>query len=175
MDIVETKKRVGELLSRITVRNNEDGDPYSHLEANEWIELDTVKYELAREKGAADFIGSMSYRDELLYSFTLGDGIATATLRYDVPNERVDVEIRLVGDPTVNDVDQFAGDENQAWTLFHSLPADERDEFLEFLRDTYRIIPEQVATMIGDEAPEPGPNPAHLPRVPAPSSKGPTP
>jgi hypothetical protein len=170
MHIEETKTRVKELLSRITVRDNLEGDPYSHLEAEEWIELDTVKYELARVMDDIQPIGSYSDRDNIEFSFNLGGDLATAILRYHVALETVAVDIRLIGDPSVDETDGFSGDENQAWMLFHALSAEEREDFIESVTDTYQIMPDVIETMIGDEAPEPGPNPALLPRVPAPTA-----
>jgi hypothetical protein len=170
MNIEATKARVQELLSRIEVRDNPEGDPYHHLEVDEWIELDTVKYELARDTASIQSVYSYYYTDDIGFVFNLGGGLATATLSYNVAREGVAVDIRLVGDPSVDETDGFQGDENQAWMLFHALPEEEREDFVEYVRNTYVIMPEAIATMIGDDAPEPGPNPALLPRVPAPSA-----
>jgi hypothetical protein len=168
MDIRQTKARVKELLSNITVRENPDGDAYSHLEVEEWVELDTIKYELAREVDGIRFIEAQSAPEEIVYDFSVGSDLALATLTYHIARQSVYVGIDFAGDPTIGEGDGYSGDDNQAWMLFHALPVEEREDFIENVTDTISGLSEQVLMMIGNNPPDPAPNPAlTLPRVTA--------
>lgn len=161
MDIENAKARVKELLSQATLKDApDDSDPYYHLEVDEWLELDGVKHDLAREVDSEAFQTSYSDRSSYEFDFVLGEGLATATLRYKVSSRSFTLPIDLAGDPSTGSKDSFLGDDHQIWTLFHSLPAHEQEDFMSSVEYTYGLIPDEVSSITGPVAPEPDLSPA---------------
>lgn len=163
------KQRVDEILSKIEIRTGYNGDEYHHLEVADWLELDQIKYDLAREDWDGILNGDDSFGDTVSYSFGFDDGWASATLSFKSETAQLYVHIILEADPSKNIVDPYQGDDNQAWMLFNSLDYEDQEDFLAAV-DSAGDAGVAVREMLtAAEPPMPGPTPleraAYTPRV----------
>lgn len=170
MNIASAKTVAAELFAKGELRPDPTGgDDYYHLEIADWLKLDTIKHDLARD--VSNLVFTDQYEDEgaYVYSFDAGEGLARVDLAVDFKRKTVYAFIVLEGDPSRFTNDEYKGDEQQAWALFNALPEDVRNDLLQTLRDYGVADAPAFVSMVGDLAPEVGPNPferaAVTPRV----------
>lgn len=170
MDITAAKAVAAELFAKAELRpSTSDGDDYWHLEIEDWLKLDAIKHEMARDVRDVSFEGEYSHRDTMNFQFSAGNGFAEIELSVDYKKGTTIVSIVLAQDPSRSTTDGYQGDANQAWTLFRAIPAGFRDDIIEDLKDYGVENAPAIASMLGDAAPEVGPDPveraAYTPRV----------